>query len=53
MWILTSRQPGLLFPLVTVDAVHDLKRCDSLQGVHYILGGPAWESQVVDPLHKK
>lgn len=52
MWILTSWEPGLLFALVTEDAVHDLERCHSLQGVQNVLGDPAWESQVMDPLHK-
>lgn len=53
MWTLTSREPGLLSPLVTEDAVRDLEWCDSLQGVQNVLGGPAWESQVMDPLRKK
>lgn len=51
--ILTSWEPGLLFPLVTEDAVCDLKWCHSLQGCQNILGGPVWKSQVMDPLHQK
>lgn len=52
MWIPTSWEPGLLFSFVTEDAVHDLKGCYSLQGVQDVLGGPAWESQVMDPLEQ-
>jgi len=44
MGILTSWEPGLFFPLVTEDAVRDLKGCYSFQGVQDILAGPAWES---------
>lgn len=53
MWILTSREPGFFLPFVTEDAVHDLKRRHSLQGVQNVLGGPAWQSQVMDPLPKE
>lgn len=53
MWIPTSREPGLLFSLVTEDAVHDLKGSYSLQGVQDLLGGPAWQSQVMNPLQKR
>lgn len=49
----TSREPGLLLPLVTEDAVRDFKGRYPLQGVQKVLGGPAWKSQVVDPLHVK
>lgn len=49
----TSREPGFLFSLVAEDAVHDLEGCYPLQGVQDVLGGPAWESQVMDPLRKR
>lgn len=53
MWNLTSRELGLLFSLVTEDAVCDLKGCDSPQGVQDVMGSPARESQVMDPLCKE